>query len=111
MKTIFFDRDGTLINEPASKAIASWEDFKMRDDIGSLKKLNDAGYTLFIISNQTPISTGALSMEFYEETNKKLVEELEKLSIKIEHIYTCPHGPDDNCSCRKPKRGLIDQAL
>ena len=113
IKAVFLDRDGTLIDEPdtPTEAVASWEQFKLKSDLVSLVDLQKAGYVFFIISNQEAIDEGNLSIEFYEATNKRLVDELKQLGISIEKIYTCQHARAVNCLCRKSKRGLIDQAL
>jgi histidinol-phosphate phosphatase family protein len=110
MKAIFFDRDGTLIDEPEGGDIATWEQFKVRDDIASLNKISK-DYIFFIISNQKGIATGAITNDFYNATNIKLAEILKGHNITIEKFYTCPHGVESICDCRKPKRGLIDQVL
>jgi imidazoleglycerol-phosphate dehydratase/histidinol-phosphatase len=111
MKVIFFDRDGTLIDEPETETINTWEKFHLKDGLGSLVKLRDAGYKFFIISNQEAIGEGGLSQEFYDTTNTKLLGVLAEHGITIEKVYTCPHARTANCECRKPGRGLIDQAL
>lgn len=111
LKAIFFDRDGTLIDEPATETIDTWDKFRLKDDLSALIPLNHAGYTFFIISNQEAIGEGGLKEEFYNQTNAKLREALGKVGLTVENIYTCPHARNAGCACRKPGRGLIDQAL
>lgn len=111
LKVIFFDRDGTLIDEPATEIIDTWDKFCLKDDLASLIPLNHAGYKFFIISNQEALSEGSLSQEFYDETNTRLLQALANVGLTIESIYTCSHAVNAGCACRKPGRGLIDQAL
>lgn len=108
---IFIDRDGTLLDEPATETIDTWDKFKIRDNISSLSKLQNAGYKLFIITNQEGINEGKLDKSFYDATNDKLLAALQKNSIRIEKIYTCHHAIAENCACRKPKTKLVDEAV
>lgn len=111
LRAIFFDRDGTLIDEPVPDVIDSWEKFKIKTDVSHLVELAKLGYEFFIISNQEAIGSGMLSEAFYRETNQKLVYTLRQQGIFIKDIFTCPHAVDENCDCRKPKAGLVQQAL
>lgn len=110
-KAIFFDRDGTLIDEPASDVVSTWEEYIERPDLSALKQLTDRGYLLYVITNQDALADGRLTMEFYRETNERLLATFAKLEIPIVGIYTCPHTESDGCSCIKPKTGLIDQSV
>jgi len=109
IKAIFIDRDGTLLNEPKTEIINTWDKFRIKNEIHCLTKL-PSEYKLFIISNQEGINERKLEQKFYDETNKKLLSALDKHGVKIEKIYTCPHTIEENCNCRKPKVGLIKQA-
>lgn len=106
---VFIDRDGTLLDEPKTEIINTWDKFKVKNEIRCLAKL-PSEYKLFIISNQEGINEGKLGQKFYDETNQKLLIALKKFGVKIESIYTCPHAIKENCNCRKPKTGLIEQA-
>src|SRR3989338_10658733 len=108
-KAIFIDRDGTLLDESKTEIINTWDKFKIKNEIRCLAKL-PSEYKLFIISNQEGINEGKLEQNFYDETNQKLLTALKKFAVKIENIYTCPHTIKENCDCRKPKTGLIEQA-
>ena len=110
-KAIFFDRDGTLINEPNDDAVSTWEEYIERPDLSALKQLADRGYLLYIITNQDALADGRLTEDFYRETNERLLQTFAELEIPIAGIYTCPHTESDGCTCIKPKTGLIDQAI
>ncbi len=111
IRAVFFDRDGTLINEPEDMDVNTWEKFKVLPGLSELVRVQNLGYKIFVISNQEGIGEGRLTQEFYNTTNDKLLEILKGYGVVVEKIYTCAHARVDNCSCRKPKRGLIDQTL
>ena len=106
IKAIFIDRDGTLLDEPETEIINTWDKFRIKDEIHCLAKL-PSEYKFFIISNQEGINEGKLEQKFYYETNQKLLTALKKFDVEIEKVYTCPHTIKENCGCRKPKTGLI----
>lgn len=110
IKAILIDRDGTLIDEPETDVVNNWSLFKLKDDIGALANLKEK-YKIFIITNQEGINDGRLPQDFYNSTNKRLLEALKEKAVYIEKIYTCPHAIAENCECRKPNKGLINQLL
>jgi len=79
--------------------------------IEALRRLKDAGYRICLISNQGGISKGYFTQGELDKLNKKMLEEIEKSGGKIDELYYCPHHDKDNCECRKPKTGLIEQAV
>ena len=109
---VFLDRDG-VINEqaPPHQYITRWEDFRYLPGVHeAIKKLNDAGYRGIIVSNQRCIARGMLTVEGLEALNRRLLEDIEAHGGKIEAVYYCPHDVSDNCGCRKPKTGMLEQA-
>ena len=77
----------------------------------SLAILQEHEFELFIVTNQSVINRGIISLETEKKINQKLLDYLANYGIKISKIYLCPHRPDENCSCRKPKPGLIYKAV
>ncbi len=110
MKAIFLDRDGTIIknvpylNDPEKIEFLPYV-------IESLKILISNGFTLFIVTNQSGVSRGLIKLKELEEIHKRIKEILKKEGIKIKDIVYCPHLPEENCNCRKPKTGLIEVLL
>src|SRR3989338_5378429 len=106
-KAVIFDRDGVLVEDIGYHHRI--EDFKLIPNaIEGLKLLK--GYLLIIATNQSGIGRGYYTMKNFENFNSHLIHELKKHNIKIEKIYVCPHKPEDNCECRKPKAKLIKDA-
>ncbi len=108
-KAVFLDLDGTLVES------YGWEhkieNFKLLPKvIEGLKILSDK-FIFIIVSNQSGIARGFCTKENIENFNNKLLNELNKNNIHISKTYFCPHHPDDNCECRKPKLGMINKAV
>jgi heptosyltransferase-2 len=109
-EVIFLDRDGTITEE--KDFIYKIEEIKfIPGSKEALKILQGLGYKLVIVSNQSGIARGIMTVEQVEKVNDFILKELERDGVKIEGIYYCPHHPDENCNCRKPKTGLIKRAL
>ena len=111
-KYVFLDRDGTLnVRPPKACYIEKPEDFVWLDGAKeAVKKLNDAGFIVILISNQPGIARGNLTKETLTAIHNKMQSELEEIGAHIDKIYYCPHNWDDGCACRKPKPGMFYQA-
>ena len=109
--TAFLDRDGT-INRKASDGeyICSPDDVKLLPDAGqAVRRLNEAGLMVVLVSNQRGVARGLLSMDDVTTVNTQLVTLLGAVSARIDAIYVCPHDKE-MCACRKPLPGLIHLA-
>lgn len=107
-KVIFLDRDGT-INKDRDYVylVEQWEWTPGAQE--ALKKLQSAGYTLTIITNQTSIGHGFYTLEDMHRLNEYMRSELEKVGVQLAAIAFCPHRKDAGCDCRKPKTGMAKQ--
>jgi D-glycero-D-manno-heptose 1,7-bisphosphate phosphatase len=104
---VFLDRDGTIIRDPGY--LKRFEDIRVLPNIKkSLKIFKQLGYKIIVITNQSGIARGHFSKEFVQKTHEIINKRCDNL---IDAFYVCPHLPEDNCACRKPKTGLIDQAI
>lgn len=108
--TIFLDRDGTLNPDPGY--IRSPDQFELFPGAAqALKQLVRAGAKLIVVTNQSGVARGLFSMGDLEAVHAKLTRLLGEAGAPLDALYVCPHHPDDSCNCRKPKTGLIDQAV
>jgi D-glycero-D-manno-heptose 1,7-bisphosphate phosphatase len=110
-KLIVLDRDG-VINEDSDDYIKSPDEYiPIKGSLKAIADLNEAGYTVVVASNQSGIARGLFSMETLEAMHDKLNTLLAEQQGKIDKIYFCPHSPDENCDCRKPKPGMLHKII
>ncbi len=108
-KAVFVDRDDTLAKDVPY--CSRPEDLKLFPGVGkSIKRLNDAGYLVIMVTNQSGVARGLFTLETLGRIHEKLRSDLAGDGGKLDAIYFCPHHPDEKCSCRKPQLGLIHQA-
>jgi D-glycero-D-manno-heptose 1,7-bisphosphate phosphatase len=111
MKLVILDRDG-VINFDSDEYIKSPDEFiPIPGSLEAIARLNRAGYTVVVATNQSGVARGYFSEETLRQIHAKLTQLLNQAGGKIDAIYYCPHGPDDHCDCRKPKPGLLEQIL
>ena len=112
-KIAFIDRDGTLIVEPPETfQVNSLDEMVFLPGvISALKKIQNAGYELVIITNQDNLGTSLNPTDNFENINRKMFEVFASEEIFFKDMLICPHTPEENCECRKPKSLLIDNYL
>ena len=111
-KILFIDRDGTIIEEPADFQIDSLPKLRLvRDVIPALLRLQEAGYRFVMVSNQDGLGTASFPEPTFREPHEFLQTLLGSQGIRFDAEFICPHLPADNCGCRKPKTGLLDDYL
>jgi len=109
MNLIILDRDG-VINHDSDHYIKSREEWiPIPGSLEAISLLNKHGYIVAIATNQSGIARGYYSEATLADMHQKMIDLLKPLNGKIDGIFYCPHGPDDNCDCRKPKPGLYLQ--
>lgn len=113
MRVVFLDRDGVINRYPGDfEYVKSWDEFRFLPKVKlSLKKLSEQGFKIFIISNQAGVSKGIYTQENLDLITENMLMELSSDNINICGVYYCIHRQEDDCSCRKPKTGLIDMAI
>ncbi len=116
-KAVFLDRDGTINKEvPYLHRI---KDLRLLQAAATaIKKFNQLGFLVVIVTNQSGIARGLLNEDKVDEIHAVLIKRLAKKGAKIDAIYYCPHHPSEAkikkyrifCRCRKPNVGLIKKA-
>ena len=105
-KLIILDRDG-VINEDSDDFIKSPEEWHpIAGSLEAIARLSNAEYRVVVISNQSGIARGLLTLNTLNQIHQKMLDQLSALGGEINAIFFCPHGPDDDCICRKPLPGL-----
>ena len=108
--TIFLDRDGRLNPDPGY--IKSPDQFELFPGVPeALAKLTRSGAKLIVVTNQSGIARGLLSVADLESVHEKLRRLLSAAGVSLHGLYYCPHHPDEGCGCRKPATGMIDRAV
>ena len=107
---IFLDRDG-VINENRDDYVKSWQEVNFLPDVfDALKLLSLSAYRIILLTNQSVVGRGLLAESDLILIHKKMIKVIHRNGGRIDGIYYCPHHPDQDCKCRKPKPGLILKA-
>jgi len=103
------DRDGTVIVEKHYLKSVSDLEF-LPHAVAGLRRLSDQGYGLILVTNQSGVGRGLVSIAEVDAIHAELTRRLTAEGIDLAAIYYCPHTPDDQCECRKPRTGLARKA-
>ena len=108
---IFLDRDGVINQRRSGDYVLDWSQFVLVPGVRSaLKKLATLKLPMIVISNQAAVGKGLLSPVGLEEITSKMYQSLAADGTFLAAAYYCPHRPDENCVCRKPKPELLFRA-
>jgi heptosyltransferase-2 len=108
--TVFLDRDGTLNYNPGYLKVAA--ELKLLAGVGpALVRLKGAGAKLVVVTNQSGVGRGIITLKDLEAIHARLEGLLEQKGAALDAIYFCPHHPDDGCRCRKPNVGMVERAV
>ena len=108
-RAVILDRDGTIVvdrgylDDPAQLRF-------LPGAAEGLRLWHERGHPLVILSNQSGIGRGRLSIERVREVNAQLLQMIEAAGARIAGVYFCPHRPEDHCACRKPEPQLLLEA-
>jgi D-glycero-D-manno-heptose 1,7-bisphosphate phosphatase len=106
---VILDRDG-VINHEADDDVTTVDGWDpIPGSIEAINRLKKAGYLVTIASNHSGIARGMYSEKELVEMNEKMQRMLSARGASVDGIFYCPHGPEANCICRKPKPGLLFQ--
>src|SRR2546425_3324591 len=110
-KAVFLDRDGTIVEDPGF--LHEPEKVKVMPGAAeAMRRLNDAGYRVIIVTNQSGIARGRYTVADYEAVQRRLGELLAAHGARLDGAYFCPHHPllSGPCECRKPGLKLFHDA-
>lgn len=108
-RLVILDRDGVINYDSVDyiKSPAEWR--AIPGSLAAIAALNNAGYRVAIATNQSGIGRGLYSTATFLAIQEKLTQELTAVGGHIDYLAYCPHLPTDDCVCRKPRPGLLQQ--
>jgi D-glycero-D-manno-heptose 1,7-bisphosphate phosphatase len=107
---LFLDRDGVII-ENREYYVRSCDDVAfLPAALAALRKAAASPYKIIVVTNQSAIGRGIITMAQAETINQYVVSEIKKAGGRVDAVFMCPHTPQDQCECRKPRAGMLLQA-
>lgn len=106
---IVLDRDGVINRESPDFIKTADEWLPLPGSLEAIAALSQAGFTVVVATNQSGVGRGLISPTALGEIHGRMVQSVAEAGGKLAGIFFCPHRPEDNCSCRKPKPGLLEQ--
>jgi len=107
VKLVILDRDGVINHDSPDFVKTPQEWTALPGSLDAIARLSRAGWRVIIASNQSGIARGLIRMEDLNAIHAKLRRELAEAGGAIDAIFVCPHAPQDECLCRKPRPGLF----
>ena len=110
-RAIFLDRDGVINRTPIHRYVDSWEAFGFLPGVlKALRRLRRAQEIVVVVSNQSGVGRGILSSSRLRDITQKMCRKIQASGGKIHAVYYCTHPPENGCSCRKPRPGMLIKA-
>jgi len=107
MRAVFLDRDG-VISENRDDHVKSWDEFRfIPGSLQALARLRQAGFPLFLVTNQAIVNRGIISTQTLEDIHARMLGHVVQHGGFIDDIQYCPHDYAENCACRKPRPGML----
>ena len=107
--TLFIDRDGTLVEEPAGEQVDRLDKIRLVPGVmAALTALRAAGYRFVIVSNQDGLGTPSLPEAAFRESHEFILRLFASQGIEFDAVLICPHFAAQHCDCRKPRTRLVD---
>lgn len=111
MKLVILDRDG-VINEESDEYIKTDSEWvPIEGSIEAIARLCQADYRVIVVTNQSGIARGLLTIEDLHAIHERMHQAVANGGGRIEAIFICPHKPDDDCDCRKPRPGMLHSVM
>ena len=112
-KVVFLDRDGVINVFPGNgNYVTKVKDFHfLPRALEAIRMLTEAGYTIFVVSNQAGVGRGIFTQDKLNRITRKMLAEITAAGGNIRKVFYCTHRPDSGCSCRKPSIGSVRKAM
>lgn len=108
MKLVILDRDGVINQDSATFIKSPNEWIPIPNSLEAIALLNQHGYRVAVATNQSGIARGLFDMATLNAIHDKMHKALAQVGGRIDAVFYCPHSADDDCHCRKPKTGMIE---
>lgn len=106
-RNVFLDRDG-VINENRADHVKSWDEFRwLPGALEGLRLLTEHGFRIFIVTNQAAVNRGLMTHSTLAEIHQRLISIAASHGATITGLRFCPHRPEEDCGCRKPRPGML----
>lgn len=107
---VLIDRDGTLNVE--KHYLSDPDQLELYPGAAAaVRRLNRLGLGVVVVTNQSGIARGYFDLARLDQIHRRLIELLAAEDAHLDGIYLCPHGPGEDCACRKPRPGMVEQAV
>lgn len=112
MRVLFLDRDGTLNEEPPDEQVDSLEKIRLLPGvIPALLDLKRAGFAFVMVTNQDGLGTEFLPAEQFEQAHQFILRLFASQGVTFDAVFVCPHFKREDCACRKPRTGMVEEFL
>lgn len=106
---VFLDRDGTITEEVGY--LNHLNRFRLLPGVGgAIRRLNEASVPVIVVTNQSGVGRGYFPEALVRDVHERMSAELLNAGARLDGVYYCPHVPADDCHCRKPRTGMLEQA-
>lgn len=109
-QAVFVDRDG-VINVNRDDYVKTWDEFEfLPGALDGLRALAALPVLVIVITNQSAINRGLTTRASVDDIHARMLLSINERGGRVDGLFFCPHRPDENCDCRKPKPGLFLRA-
>lgn len=109
MRLVILDRDGVINHDSDAYVKSPDEWIPIPGSLDAIARLHQEGYKVVVATNQSGIARKLFTMDTLNRIHQKMIEAVRHKGGEIDGIFFCPHGPADNCNCRKPRAGLYKE--
>jgi D-glycero-D-manno-heptose 1,7-bisphosphate phosphatase len=110
-KAVLLDRDGVINFDSPDYILSPDQWMPIPGSLEAIGRLSQAGIAVAICSNQSGLGRGMMDEETFRNIHAKMMLAIEEKGGEIGHVAYCPHGPEDDCTCRKPLPGLLEESM